>query len=120
MTLENAERRSLLEEVAGQLPIFLPGLLFQTYSNYYQHPRVLEALGLHARAPYPLGHDLAVFCRQFKALHRHRVNLECMVLKPSMVTPGKESGKATPEQTSELQDEGIEVYTIPWVDKSEN
>ena len=29
-------------------------------------------------------------------------------------------GKATPEQTSELQDEGIEVYTIPWVDKSEN
>ncbi len=58
MTLENAKRRSLLEEVADQLPIFLPGLLFQTYSNYYQHPRVLEALGLAARAPYPLGHDL--------------------------------------------------------------
>ena len=29
-------------------------------------------------------------------------------------------GKATPEETSELQDEGIEVMTIPWVDKSEN
>ena len=58
MALENAERRSLLEEVAGQLPIFLPGLLFQTYSNYYQHPRVLEALGLAARPPYPIGHDL--------------------------------------------------------------
>ena len=29
-------------------------------------------------------------------------------------------GKATPEETSELQDEGIEVATIPWVEKSEN
>ena len=29
-------------------------------------------------------------------------------------------GKATPEETSELQDEGIEVTTIPWVEKSEN
>ena len=29
-------------------------------------------------------------------------------------------GKATPEETSELIEEGIEVVTIPWVDKSEN
>ena len=29
-------------------------------------------------------------------------------------------GKATPEETSDLIDEGIEVTTIPWVDKSEN
>ena len=29
-------------------------------------------------------------------------------------------GKATLEETSELLDEGIEVTTIPWVDKSEN
>ena len=29
-------------------------------------------------------------------------------------------GKATPEETSELIEEGIEVATIPWVDKSEN
>jgi len=29
-------------------------------------------------------------------------------------------GKATPEQTEELLDEGIEVSTIPWIDKSEN
>ena len=29
-------------------------------------------------------------------------------------------GKATPTETSELLDEGIEVTTIPWVDKSEN
>ena len=29
-------------------------------------------------------------------------------------------GQATPEETSELLEEGIEVATIPWVDKSEN
>ena len=29
-------------------------------------------------------------------------------------------GKATPEETSELLEEGIEVATIPWVDKLEN
>ena len=29
-------------------------------------------------------------------------------------------GKATPEETLELIDEGIEVVTVPWVDKSEN
>ena len=29
-------------------------------------------------------------------------------------------GRATSEETSELLDEGIEVATIPWVNKSEN
>ena len=29
-------------------------------------------------------------------------------------------GRATAEETSELQDEGIDIVTIPWVDKSEN
>ena len=29
-------------------------------------------------------------------------------------------GKATSDETSELIEEGIEVVTIPWVDKSEN
>ena len=29
-------------------------------------------------------------------------------------------GKATPEETEELLEEGIEVNTIPWVNKSEN
>jgi hypothetical protein len=29
-------------------------------------------------------------------------------------------GKATPEETSELIEEGIEIVTIPWEDKSEN
>ena len=29
-------------------------------------------------------------------------------------------GRATPEETSELLEEGIEVATVPWVNKSEN
>ena len=29
-------------------------------------------------------------------------------------------GKATSEETAELLEEGIDVATIPWVDKSEN
>ena len=29
-------------------------------------------------------------------------------------------GKASPEETYELLEEGIEVASIPWVDKSEN
>ena len=29
-------------------------------------------------------------------------------------------GKATPEETSELIDEGIEIATIPWIEKNEN
>ena len=29
-------------------------------------------------------------------------------------------GKATPEETAELQEEGIEIMTLPWLDKLEN
>jgi len=29
-------------------------------------------------------------------------------------------GKATPEETAELLEEGIDVTTVPWVDESEN
>ena len=29
-------------------------------------------------------------------------------------------GKATPEETTELQEEGIDVATIPWINKTEN
>ncbi|AMX02868.1 class I fructose-bisphosphate aldolase [Microbulbifer thermotolerans] len=37
----------------------------------------------------------------FHALYRHGVVLELMILKPSMVTPGKESTRAVPEQVAE-------------------
>lgn len=38
----------------------------------------------------------------FDALALHRVNLETMILKPSMITPGKESPQASPEQVAEM------------------
>lgn len=38
----------------------------------------------------------------FHALHQHGVTLEHMILKPSMVTPGKEAGKASPEEVAEM------------------
>ena len=57
-SLEDAEQRSLLEELAVEHPAFLPGLSFQAFSKYYQHPRVLRGLGLDARPPFPRGHDL--------------------------------------------------------------
>jgi len=44
----------------------------------------------------------AVWHAVFHALHRHGVALEHMILKPSMVTPGKGAAKATPEQVAEL------------------
>lgn len=37
----------------------------------------------------------------FHALHQHRVALEYMILKPSMVTPGQDAGKASPEAVAE-------------------
>ncbi|GBE10369.1 fructose-bisphosphate aldolase class 1 [bacterium BMS3Bbin12] len=44
----------------------------------------------------------AVLHAVFHALHRHRVTLEYLVLKPSMVIPGKEHPqKASPEQVAE-------------------
>ncbi|WP_375193686.1 class I fructose-bisphosphate aldolase [Marinobacter sp.] len=42
----------------------------------------------------------AVIREVFHALYRHRVALEQMILKPSMVTPGKENPKASPEEVA--------------------
>ncbi len=38
---------------------FLPGLLFQVYTRYYVDPRVIGALGMEARPPFPKGYDIA-------------------------------------------------------------
>ncbi|WP_372971203.1 class I fructose-bisphosphate aldolase [Marinobacter sp.] len=43
----------------------------------------------------------AVISEVFRALRRHRVELETMILKPSMVTPGNATGqKASPEEVA--------------------
>ena len=43
----------------------------------------------------------AVLVEVFHALHRHCVQLENMILKPSMVVPGKELRRASPEEVAE-------------------
>src|SRR5262249_38212685 len=41
-----ADRVAMLDELAGGEHAFPPVLILHAYAGYYQHPRVLEALGL--------------------------------------------------------------------------
>ncbi len=56
--LPREDRRELLNEIATTQPAFLPGLIFHGYVGYYQHPVVVEALGLEARPPHPKGYEI--------------------------------------------------------------
>lgn len=56
--LARPERAAAIREREAQDAGFLPGLLYHGYARYYQHPRVLEALGLEARPPYPQGYAM--------------------------------------------------------------
>jgi hypothetical protein len=56
--LSERERAEVLNAHAAADPGFLPGLVFQVYSAYYQHPRVLSGLGLEPRPPHPKGYAL--------------------------------------------------------------
>lgn len=54
--LDAPARREVLDAVAEAQPAFLGPLVLLTYLGYYRHPRVLEALGLEPRPPYPGGY----------------------------------------------------------------
>jgi hypothetical protein len=56
--LPAGDRSQLLGELASANPGFLPGLILHTYAGYYQNARVVEALGLEPRPPYPKGYDM--------------------------------------------------------------
>ena len=56
--LTDADRELVLNEYSAADPGFLPGLVFQTYCAYYQSARVVSALGVEPRPPYPLGYPL--------------------------------------------------------------
>jgi hypothetical protein len=56
--LSKLERSAVLEDFAATDQFFVPAFLFLVYSGYYQHPRVVEALGLEARAPHPGGYAM--------------------------------------------------------------
>jgi len=85
----NAEmlaRYAAICQTEGFVPIVEPEVLIDGDHSIERSAEVIETV-LHS---------------VFHALHRHKVLLECIVLKPSMVTPGKEhSSRATPEQVAE-------------------
>ena len=56
--LSKDERAAVLRDFAATDQFFLPAFLFLVYSGYYQHPRIVEALGLEARAPHPKGYAM--------------------------------------------------------------
>jgi fructose-bisphosphate aldolase, class I len=81
----------------GMVPIVEPEVLLDGDHSLQRSAEVTEAV-LHA---------------VFHALHRHKVMLEWMLLKPSMVLPGKDSArKASPEQVAR---ESVKVLrrTVP-------
>jgi Gluconate 2-dehydrogenase subunit 3 len=52
------ERQEVLTAHTASDPGFLGGIIFQAYCAYYQHPRVIAALGLAVRPPHPEGYPL--------------------------------------------------------------
>jgi hypothetical protein len=56
--LPRSERLEALNALSATQPHFLPTLCFHTYVAYYREPRVVAALGLEPRPPYPKGHEL--------------------------------------------------------------
>jgi hypothetical protein len=56
--LAAADRQAVLREVDAVAPGFTPTLTFLAYGGYYADPRVVAALGLEARAPFPEGYSV--------------------------------------------------------------
>jgi hypothetical protein len=48
-----------LTALSQQAPADFAALVQRTYQGYYQHPRVVEALGLPPRPPFPEGYAVA-------------------------------------------------------------
>lgn len=58
--LPPAERGALVREVDARDGV-ASGLVTTAYALYYQHPRVVAALGREARPPFPLGYEQPPF-----------------------------------------------------------
>ena len=56
--LAENDRQTLVDEIRSSDPRFMQGLAMVTVTCYYQDDRVLEALGMEARAPYPKGYEV--------------------------------------------------------------
>ena len=58
MALSAEERTAVFREFAATDQFFQPAFLYLVYSGYYQHPQVVEALGLEPRPPHPEGYQM--------------------------------------------------------------
>ena len=54
--LDPSARTARLQGLAQAVPGAFRQLVVHTYRGYYCHPRVVEALGLEARPPFPRGY----------------------------------------------------------------
>jgi len=57
--LSREEKLGVLKSLDATQPAFVSTLAFHAYIAYYQHPRVVSALGLEPRPPHPQGHAMA-------------------------------------------------------------
>lgn len=57
--LSEDEQRTVTEDLEASHPALMPALAFHAYVGYYQHPRIVAALGLEARPPHPQGYAMA-------------------------------------------------------------
>ena len=55
---DETARQELLDEIRGKDPQFFRGLAIQTATFYYQDDRVMEAIGMEARPPFPKGYEV--------------------------------------------------------------
>ena len=58
LDLTPAEQQRVVAEARAAAPDFLRGLALHTVTSYYQDDRVLEALGMEARPPFPQGYEV--------------------------------------------------------------
>jgi hypothetical protein len=56
--LSSEQRLAVLTTLDATQPAFVPTLTFHAYVGYYQHPRVIAALGLEPRPPHPEGYAM--------------------------------------------------------------
>jgi len=57
--LSAEQRLAVLRALEASQPALLPTLTFHAYIGYYQHPRVIAALGMEPRPPHPQGYAMA-------------------------------------------------------------
>ena len=57
-SLDPASRQGIVDAIRESEPHFMRTLAMQTVTCYYQDDRVLEALGVGARPPFPKGYEV--------------------------------------------------------------